>query len=312
MREVYDVLIIGGGPAGLTAALYSGRAKLKTVVIERLGPGGQMATTEHVENYPGFPAGMNGVDLSLRMLEQAERFNARVVYDEVEKVELGGPIKAVHGSGGSYEARTVIVATGASPRKLGVPGEDKFIGAGVSYCATCDGALYSGKRVVVVGGADSAVEEASFLTRFAEQVTIVHRRDALRATPIIVERALGNPKITVMYDTVVEAIHGERVVTSVTVRNVRSNAVETIPIDGLFAYIGLIPNTRFLQEVLPMDQSGYLLANEHDLSTTEVGVFVAGDVRPKAFRQVATAVGDGALAASSAERYLSGVASHGR
>lgn len=311
MPEIYDVVIIGGGPAGLTAALYTARARLRTLLLERLAPGGQMATTAHVENYPGFPLGMNGVDLSLRMLEQAERFNAEIVYDEVDKVELGGPVKLVHGLGGTYEARAVIVAAGASPRRLEVPGEEKFVGAGVSYCATCDGALYAGKRVVVVGGADSAVEEASFLTRFAAQVTIVHRREQLRAAPIIVERALGNPKIRVLYDTVVEAIYGERAVTSVMVRNVKSNATETIATDGVFVYIGLIPNTEFLRDCLPKDQSGYLLASEHDLSTLVPGVFVAGDVRPKSLRQVATAVGDGALAASSVERYLSGVIIHG-
>ena len=310
MPQMYDVVIIGGGPAGLTAALYAARARLRTLILERLAPGGQMATTAHVENYPGFPLGMNGVDLSLRMLEQAERFNAEISYDEVDKVELGGPVKIVHGLGGTYEARAVIVAAGASPRRLGVPGEEKFIGAGVSYCATCDGALYAGKRVVAVGGGDSAVEEASFLTRFAAQVTIVHRRDRFRSTPIIVERALGNPKIQVMYDTVVEAIYGERAVTSVLVRNVKSNTTETIAADGVFVYIGLIPNTEFLRDCLPKDQSGYLLANEHDLSTLVPGVFVAGDVRPKSLRQVATAVGDGAIAASSVEKYLSGLLNH--
>lgn len=305
------MLVIGGGPAGLTAALYTARARLRTLLLERLAPGGQMATTAHVENYPGFPEGMNGVDLSLRMLEQAERFNAEIVYDEAQSLELSGPVKVVRGLGGTYEARTVIVAAGASPRRLGVPGEERFIGAGVSYCATCDGALYTGKRVVVVGGADSAVEEASFLTRFAAQVTIVHRRDRLRATPIIVERALGNPKIQVMYDTVVEAIYGERAVTSVMVRNVKSNATETIAADGVFVYIGLVPNAEFVRDSLPKDQSGYLLANEHDLSTAVPGVFVAGDVRPKGLRQVATAVGDGALAANSVEKYLSGAPNHG-
>ncbi|MBT9177004.1 MAG: Thioredoxin reductase [Firmicutes bacterium] len=310
MPEVYDVIIIGGGPAGLTASLYTARARYRTLVLERLAPGGQVATTAHVENYPGFPQGMNGVDLSLRMLEQAERFGAEVMYDEIERVELGGPVKVIHGLGGTYEARAVIVASGASPRRLGVTGEEKFVGAGVSYCATCDGALYGGKRVVVVGGADSAVEEASFLTRFAAQVTIVHRRDQLRATPIIVERALANPKIQIMYDTVLEAIYGERAVTSVAVRNVKSNATETIAADGVFVYIGLVPNTGFLRDSLPMDQSGYVLASEHDLSTALAGVFVAGDVRPKSFRQVATAVGDGALAANSVEKYLSGVTKH--
>ncbi|MBT9153949.1 MAG: Thioredoxin reductase [Firmicutes bacterium] len=311
MPEVYDTIIIGGGPAGLTAALYTARARCRTLVLERLAPGGQMATTAHVENYPGFPQGMNGVDLSLRMLEQAERFGAEVMYDEIERAELTGPVKVIHGLGGTYEALAVIVASGASPRRLGVTGEEKFVGAGVSYCATCDGALYAGKRVVVVGGADSAVEEASFLTRFAAQVTIVHRRDRFRATPIIVERALANPKIQIMYDTVVEAIYGERAVTAVAVRNIKSNATETIAADGVFVYIGLVPNTGFLQDILPMDQSGYLLASELDLSTREAGVFVAGDVRPKRFRQIATAVGDGALAADSVEKYLSGVTKHG-
>lgn len=312
MTNLYDVVILGAGPAGLTAALYCARANLKTAVIERLGPGGQMSTTAHIENYPGFPEAMNGVDLALRMLEQASKYGALVIYDEVQAVELGGPVKEIRGLSGIYQSKAVIVATGASPRRLGVPGEDRFMGAGVSYCATCDGALFSGKKVMVVGGADSAVEEAVFLTRFASKVTIVHRRDTLRATPILIERALANPQIEVMFNTVVEAIHGDKAVTSVVLKNVKSGQVETVSVDGIFIYIGLVPNTGCLVDALPLDSHGYILCNEQDLSTSLKGVYVAGDVRPKVLRQVATAVGDGALAAASVEKYLSGVTGHGQ
>ncbi len=306
---VYDVAIIGAGPAGLTAALYCARANFSTIVIEKLGPGGQMATTEMVENYPGFPEGIGGVDLSLKMMEQAQRFGAELMYDQVESVDLKGPVKVVRGMGGEYHARSVIVATGASPRALGVPGEDRLRGRGVSYCATCDGALYRDKRVIVVGGADSAVEEAAFLTRFASEVIIVHRRDTFRATPLLVERAMSNPCITVRFNTVVEKIHGSDKLQSVDLYNHLTETRETIDAEGLFIYVGLIPNTAFLEGALVTDASGYLLVDE-SLTCSVAGVFTAGDVRNKVLRQVATAVGDGAAAATAVEKYLTGVTGH--
>jgi thioredoxin reductase (NADPH) len=277
-------------------------------VIEKLGPGGQMATTELIENYPGFPEGIGGVDLSLKMMEQAERFGATLVYDEIQELEVAGPIKVAKGMDSVYEGRAVIIASGASPRSLGVPGEDWLRGRGVSYCATCDGALYRDKKVMVVGGGDSAVEEAVFLTRFATEVVIVHRRDSLRAAPILVERALANPKISIMYDTVVQAIHGDTSVQSVELSNLKSGEVVTLPIDGLFVYVGLLPNTGYLGTSLPMDKAGYILVDD-SLSCAE-GVFAAGDVRDKTLRQVATAVGDGAIAAAQVEKYLTETSGH--
>lgn len=307
--NTYDVCVLGAGPAGLTAAMYCARANLKTIIIEKLAPGGQMATTSTIENYPGFAQGIGGVDLALAMLDQTQRFGAEVMYDEVTTPELGGPVKLLRCIGGTYQAKTVVIATGASPRELNVPGELKYRGLGVSYCATCDGALYSGKNVMVVGGSDSAVEEAVFLTRFAAHVTIVHRRDTFRATRLLTDRALANPKITVKWSTVVEAIHGDSKVNSVTLRNVKSDEVEAIPMDGVFIYVGLQPNTAFLGSSVTLDASGYVLADT-DLQTNVNGVFVAGDVREKTLRQVATAVGDGALVATSVERYLSGGNAH--
>jgi len=309
VNKIYDVCILGAGPAGLTAALYCSRADLKTVVIEKLAPGGQMATTASIENYPGFPQGVGGVDLALSMLDQAQRFGAEVMYDEIRTLELVGPVKLLEGHSDTYQAKCVVVATGASPRELGVPGELRFRGAGVSYCATCDGALYRDKTVVVVGGSDSAVEEAVFLTRFAKEVILVHRRDSFRATPILSKRAMSNPQITVKFETIVEAIHGDTKVTSITLANVKSGEVETIPVDGVFIYIGLQPNTEFLGSIIELDQSGYVVADQH-LCTSVEGVLVAGDVRQKVLRQVATAVGDGALVASTVEKYLSGVTGH--
>jgi len=310
MKKIYDVCILGAGPAGLTTALYCARANLKTLVIEKLAPGGQMATTATIENYPGFPQGVGGVDLALSMLDQAQRFGAEVVYDEVQTMELVGPVKELKGFSDTYQASVIVIATGAAPRELGVPGEARYRGTGVSYCATCDGALYQGKSVIVVGGSDSAVEEAVFLTRFASQVTIVHRRDTFRATPVLTGRALKNPKISVKYDTVVDAVHGDSKVTSVTLQNVKSGQVETVDVDGVFVYIGLVPNTLFLKEAIELDPSGYVVTDE-SLQTSVTGVFAVGDVRQKALRQVATAVGDGALVSSSVEKYLSEVLHHG-
>ena len=301
--KLYDVLILGGGPAGLTAALYTARGGLSTLLIEKMAPGGQAATTELIENYPGFPNGIGGMELSMAMLEQAERFGAEVVYDDISAVDFSGEHKEVTGYSDTYRARSVIVTTGASPKLLGAPGEERLRGRGVSYCATCDGALYRGKQVIVVGGADSAVEEADYLTRFADKVTIVYRRDKLRAAPIITARALANPKITVLYDTVIQEIHGEKGVDAVTLQHVKTGVTQNMPIDGLFIYVGLTPNTELLGDKLARSEQGYLLTNDA-MACSLPGVFAAGDVREKRLRQVATAVGDGAQAATSVEHYL--------
>lgn len=303
---VYDLVIIGGGPAGLTAALYGARGGLNTILLEMGAPGGQAGQTDRIENYPGFPGGVSGIDLAMKFAEQAQHFGARVEMTTVRAVDFSGPDKKAITSNGEYVARAAIIASGAHPRPLGVPGEAEFRGRGVSYCATCDGAFFRDKKVAVVGGGDSAVEEAMFLTRFASQVTIIHRRDALRATRVIQDRARDNPKISFLWNTVVTAVRGQEKVNSLELKDVKSGAIREEPFDGVFIFIGLEPNTGFLGNALTLDQGGYIVTRE-DLSTSVPGVFAAGDVRAKNFRQVSTAVGDGAVAAMAAERYLAGL-----
>ncbi|BCV23104.1 thioredoxin-disulfide reductase [Moorella sp. Hama-1] len=303
---VYDLMIIGGGPAGLTAALYGARGGLNTILLEMGAPGGQAGQTDRIENYPGFPEGISGIDLAMKFAEQAQHFGARVEMTTVRQVDFSGKEKKAITSNGEYAARAAIIASGAHPRPLGVPGEAEFRGRGVSYCATCDGAFFRDKKVAVVGGGDSAVEEAMFLTRFASQVTIIHRRDALRATRVIQDRARDNPKISFEWNTVVTAVRGKDKVTSLALKDVKSGATREEPFDGVFIFIGLEPNTGFLGNALTLDQGGYIVTRE-DLATSVPGVFAAGDVRAKNFRQVSTAVGDGAVAAMAAERYLAGL-----
>jgi len=299
----YDLIVIGGGPAGLTAGLYGARGGLNTLIIERGAPGGQAGQTDRIENYPGFPEGISGLDLAFKFTEQAQRHGARLEMGTVEKVDFSGEIKRVWTNEAEYTGRAVIIATGASPRPLEVPGEETLRGRGVSYCATCDGAFFRGKKVAVVGGGDSAVEEALFLTRFAEQVTIIHRRDRLRAIKVLQQRAQENPKISFYWNTVVEAILGENKVEALRLKDVVSGGTWEEPFDGVFIFIGLKPNTEFLGNAIALDENGYIITRE-DLSTSAPGVFAAGDVRAKAFRQVTTAVGDGAAAAMAAQRYL--------
>ncbi|HBT47915.1 MAG TPA: thioredoxin-disulfide reductase [Peptococcaceae bacterium] len=298
-----DLLVLGGGPAGLTAGLYGARGGLRTVILERGIPGGWAGQTDRIENYPGFPEGIDGMDLAARFAEQARRCGAQLETATVTGVDFGGPQKRVLADGREFTAGAVIVATGASPRSLQVPGEETFRGRGVSYCATCDGAFFRGKKVAVVGGGDSAVEEALFLTRFAAGVTIIHRRDRLRAAQILQRRAMENPKITFYWSTTVEAILGGNKVETLRLRDVQSGTVREEEFDGIFIFIGQKPNTDFLQGILELDEQGYIITRE-DLSTSVAGVYAAGDVRSKAFRQVATAVGDGAAAAMAAEKYL--------
>ncbi len=303
MSEVYDVVIIGGGPAGLTAGIYTGRANLKTLIVEKGLPGGQIAQTEEVENYPGFPEPISGPELSQRMVQQAQRFGAQIVMDEVQKLEKTPEGFLVKGYERSYPARAVILATGANPKKLGVPGEEKFYGRGVSTCATCDGFFYRGKEVVVVGGGDAAVEEGLFLTKFASKVTLVHRRDTLRANKTAQARAFANPKMQFIWDTVVEEILGQETVTGVRLRNLKTGAVQDYPTDGVFIFIGHEPNTAFLQGFVALRPDGYVEVRD-EIFTSVPGVFAAGDVADPIYRQLSTSVGAGTRAAMMAERYL--------
>ncbi|NLL18231.1 MAG: thioredoxin-disulfide reductase [Clostridia bacterium] len=303
-RLIYDQLILGGGPAGLTAGLYAARGGRKVALIERAMPGGQAFLTNEIENYPGFPQGIGGPELMMAFQEQATRFGLEIINNDIVKVDLAGEIKSLTGADGTvYQARTVIIATGAEPRKLGVPGEEEFRGRGVSYCATCDGAFFRNKKVAVVGGGDAAVEEAMFLTRFAQQVVIIHRRDELRAINVLQERAKEHEKIEFRLNTVVEAIQGGQKVETLRLRNVVTGEIQEEPFDGVFIFVGTKPNTKFLEGVLTLDENGCIVTNA-DMGTSLKGVYAAGDVRNTPFRQVATAVGDGAMAAGSAELYL--------
>lgn len=309
MSELYDVIILGGGPAGLTAGLYAGRSRLKTLLIEKNQDGGQIALSADVENYPGqLLEGETGVSLAARMAAQCERFGVERKRDDIQKAELSGEVKRLIGSGGTYEARTVILATGASPRPIGCENEKDLIGRGVSYCATCDGAFFRGLDVYVAGGGDSAVEEALFLTRFARKVTIIHRRDQLRAAKSIQEKAFANPKIGFLWDSIVVKAEGSDVLDALTVRNVKTGGLTVIkaaPEDGmlgLFGFVGYLPNTGLFADQLPLE-NGYV-STDTDMRTALPGVFAAGDVRVKSLRQVVTAAADGAIAAVQAERYL--------
>ncbi len=299
----YEVIIIGGGPAGLTAGLYTSRARLRTLLIENAILGGQMTTTEMIENYPGFPQGVTGDELSRLMEEQARRFGMGTVNQEVAKVTLEGNLKRVQTNESSYLCDTLIVCTGAEYRKLGVSGEKEYAGKGVSYCATCDGAFFRDAAIVVVGGGDSALTEALFLTKFVKELTIIHRRDALRATKIYQERAFANPKIKFMWNSVVDQVKGDQVVRSVVVKNVKTGELNEFKTEGVFLFVGLLPRTEFLKGLVNLDEDGYVVTNENG-GTSVKGIFAAGDCRKKLLRQIATGVGDGATAAFAAEKYL--------
>ena len=300
---VYDVVIIGGAPAGLTAAIYAGRAACKALLLIGPTPGGQVATTNLVENFPGFPEGINGAELAQRMQQQAERFGTQIVMDAVTAVDFSASPLTVRTHSEVYRGRTAIIATGAFPRRLGVPGEKKFFGRGVSTCATCDAFFYKDKRVVVVGGGDSAIDEGLFLTKFAREVIVVHRRDQLRATHIYQERAFANPKMRFVWDAVVEEVLGEKTVTGVQVRNVKTGEISIVEADGMFVYVGTIPGTKLFAEQIELDERGYVVTDGHQ-RTSVPGVFAAGDVQSPDFRQIVVAAGSGAVAAIEADRYL--------
>lgn len=302
---LYDVVIIGGGPAGLTAGLYTSRAKLKTLGIEKGLVGGQVATTEFVENYPGFEEGITGAELSMKMERQAKRFGLEIVQASVGEVREEGKTKKIflEGSEEAYEAKSLIIATGAHPKLLDIPGEDSLRGKGVSYCATCDGAFFKGEQIAVVGGGDSAVQEGIFLTKFGEKVYIIHRRDKLRAEKILQERAFENSRIQFIWDTVVQQIEGDEAVSTLRLRNVKTGEESSLDVQGVFIYIGYRPNTEIFRDLLNLDQDGFIVTDEA-MATSAAGVFAAGDVRSNALKQISTAVGDGAKAAIAAEHYI--------
>ncbi|MCL5103655.1 MAG: thioredoxin-disulfide reductase [Armatimonadetes bacterium] len=303
-QKTFDVIILGGGPAGLAAAIYAARARLTTLLVEKAYPGGQLMMCESVENYPGFVNSSSGYELSSAMREQAEKFGMETRHADVEKVELAGDIKILHtASGEEIRGQTVILSLGARPRRLGIPGESEFHGRGVSYCAVCDGAFFQGKKLAVIGGGDTAVEDSVYLTHFATSVTIVHRRDKFRAQRIIQERALSNPVIKVSWDSVVKTIGGQDSVEHVILENVHTKQTSMVEVDGVFVLIGLDPNTKMLDGQVTLDEMGYIITDE-EMRTNIPGVFAAGDVRQKVLRQIITACADGAIAATSAEKYL--------
>ncbi|WP_350344184.1 thioredoxin-disulfide reductase [Proteinivorax tanatarense] len=298
----YDVIIVGAGPAGLTAAIYTARAELKTMLIEKSAPGGQAATTDTIENYPGIET-VSGPDLAMNMYTQATNLGVEISMDEIVDLKLDGDIKVIATESGEFKARTVIWATGVQPRKLEVEGEQKFTSRGVSYCATCDGALYKNKIVAVVGGGDSAIEEAIFLTRFAKKVYVIHRRDKLRATKFVQNKAFKNEKIEFLYDSIVKEIAGNNKVGNLIYENVKTKQQEVLEVDGIFVYIGNIPNTRLLHGQVNLTPGGFVEA-KNGVETNINGVFSAGDVNDKYLRQVVTATADGAVAAVKAQHYI--------
>jgi thioredoxin reductase (NADPH) len=300
MSDVYDLIIIGGGPAGLTAGIYAERGALRTLLIEKLCTGGQIALTDMMENYPGFPE-IRGMELARLMEEQAKSFGLSIVNEEVVKVTDNGKEKIVKTSDGCHTAKSVIVASGSQQRRLGVRGEDNLIGKGVSFCATCDGRFFQNKNVCVVGGGDSAIKEALYLSKLVKKIYVVHRRDQLRAEKIVQKRALSNPKLDFVWNSTIEQIVGQDKVEGVIVKNLKNNEERKLDVEGVFVYIGNEPNTAFID--VRKDANGFILTDEN-LGTSIRGIFAAGDCRSKPFRQVATAVGDGALAAFLAQRYV--------
>lgn len=301
-----QLIIVGAGPAGLTAALYAARSGLDALVLERLSPGGQVLLTDRVENYPGFPDGITGYELVEKFAQQVRKFSVKEENGEVDSLvrEQDGTITLNLAGGRSLSADAVIVATGARYRRLGVPGEEELTGKGVSYCATCDGPFYRDQEIVVVGGGDSAVQEALFLTSFAKKIYLVHRRDTLRASKILQDRALSHPKIEPVWDTVVERIEGKTVVDGIVTKNVKTGASSRLDVQGVFIFVGISPNTGFLGSDIQKDPQGFVMTDEHMRSSVP-GVFAAGDCRSKMLRQIVTATADGAVAVYSAERYLS-------
>ncbi|KYD08088.1 thioredoxin-disulfide reductase [Heyndrickxia sporothermodurans] len=302
-EKIYDVIIIGAGPAGMTAAVYTSRANLSTLMIERGIPGGQMANTEEVENYPGYDH-ILGPDLSNKMFEHAKKFGAEYAYGDIKEIVDGEEYKTIKAGAKEYKARAIILATGAEYKKIGVPGEKELGGRGVSYCAVCDGAFFKGKELVVVGGGDSAVEEGVYLTRFASKVTIIHRRDQLRAQKILQDRAFSNEKVDFIWNHTIKEIHEENgKVGSVTLISTENGEETEFKTDGVFIYIGMVPLTKPFQNLGITNEAGYIVTDEN-MVTKVPGIFAAGDVREKTLRQIVTATGDGSIAAQNAQIYV--------
>lgn len=305
---IYDVIIIGGGPAGLSAGLYAARARMSTLIIEKEGAGGQIATTDEVANYPGSIAGATGPLLTARMVEQAEEFGAVRVSDEIKSVDFSGKIKILKSDKAEYQAKSIIIATGAVPRPMGVPGEKELTGRGVSYCATCDAPFFEELEIFVIGGGDSAVEEAMYLTKFARKVTIVHRRDELRAAKSIQEKAFKNEKMAFIWDTVVEEVKGKGILESIVFKNIKTGEINEVFPDeedgafGIFVFVGYNPATKLFEGLIDME-NGYIKTDDN-MKTKIDGIFAAGDNRVKTLRQVVTATADGAIAAVQAEKYI--------
>ena len=302
IKTDYDLIIIGAGPAGLTAGIYAARARMKVLLLEKTAPGGQILITDWIENYPGFPEGISGYDLSEKMKTQAESLGLKIESAEVHSLNLSGKAKEIILKDSTVTSKSLIIASGASPRKLGI-GEDKFFGKGVSFCATCDGPFFRDKTVVAVGGGDTAIQESIFLTKFAKKVHLIHRRDELRAAKILQERAFKNEKIEFAWDSVVTGIEGFFGVEGVTVKNLKTGEEKNIKANGCFIWVGILPNTSFLNSSLKTDEFGFIMADAK-MQTSVPGVFAAGDVRDTPLRQIATAVGDAAIAAISAEHYI--------
>ncbi len=307
-NDVWDVLIIGGGPAGLAAALYASRAMRKTLVLEKEMPGGQIATTSEVEDYPGIEM-TTGPELSMMMMQHAEKFGAVMeIGDEVAEVDLSGKIKRVTTtSGKSIEAKAVIIATGAAPRTLGVSGENELRGRGVSYCAVCDGPFFRDRHVAVIGGGDAAFDEALYLTKYASKVTIIHRRDEFRAQKVLVDRARANPKVDFITSSVITKVNGDGTLQGITINNLKTDDTYDLPLGGLFVYIGNIPNTSLFKHCVNVDENGYIEVDAN-MATECPGVFVAGDVRKSPLKQIVTAGADGSIAALTADKYLDDLA----
>lgn len=317
MTEPYDVVVIGAGPAGMTAGLYAVRYGLSTVVLERQFPGGQATITDLVDNYPGFPGGIAGPELTEKMQSQVKALGVEIRLEQAVAVEANPPVKGwtVRTPNTSLDTRTVIVASGARPRKLGVPGEERFWGRGISCCATCDGPFFRGKKIVVVGGGDTAVKETAFLSRFAREIILVHRRDRLRAAKVLQDRlSAAGERVKFRFNSVVTEISGQDRLEAVVVKHVDTGKTDRIECDGVFVFIGLLPNSEFLPPSVEKDEGGYILTDD-DMAASEPGIFACGDVRKKSLRQIVTACGDGAAAAYSALRYveeLKGAAYPGR
>jgi len=301
---LYDLIIIGGGPAGLTAAIYAGRNRLRTLIVEKLVLGGQASNAFFIENYPGFPGGISGQDLEKKMTEQAARLGLQVIWGTAGQLEAKGKKEfAVGVDGRTVRGKAVIVATGTENRKLNIPGEAEFRGRGVSYCATCDGAFYKNKNVVVVGGGNSAIEEALYLTRFAAKVSLVHRRDQLRADKVLAERATAHPKIYFFWHATLEEIKGDKFVKEAILKDVATGKRLIVPADGVFVYIGSRPGSDPVKAAVKLDEQGYIITDDK-MKTSAEGIFAAGDVRQKSLRQIVTAAGDGAVAAESAREFI--------